>query len=175
LSRASLGLFGSLGTQFTDKRRTIVPVSAPRKPTESDEMDNEGRLTHPQRRVIPFLLASASIEEACRRAKINKSTVYEWLKGENFRRELKRERNAVIERALDSLKANTDKATKTLVRHLDSERENISLRAAEASSSLRRRHLSTNNWKDASKRWKTASDRRADSWLFTRRHDCSIP
>ena len=37
----------------------------------------------------------------------------------------------MIERALDSLKANIAKATKTLVKHLDSKRENISLRAAE--------------------------------------------
>jgi hypothetical protein len=58
--------------------------------------------------------------------------VYEWLKNENFRRELKGQRNAVIERALDSLKGNIGKATETLVRHLDSERENISVRAAES-------------------------------------------
>ena len=37
----------------------------------------------------------------------------------------------MVERALDSLKANITKATKTLVKHLDSERDNISIRAAE--------------------------------------------
>jgi hypothetical protein len=92
--------------------------------------DNE-RLTERQRRVIPYLLTSPSTEEACRRAKINKTTVYEWLKDETFRRELKRQRDTIIERALDSLKANISKATKTLVGHLDSKRENISMRAAE--------------------------------------------
>jgi hypothetical protein len=40
--------------------------------------------------VIPFLLASPSIEEACRQARINKTTVYEWLKDETFRQELKK-------------------------------------------------------------------------------------
>ena len=92
--------------------------------------DNE-RLTDRQLRVIPYLLTCPSTEEACRRAKINKCTVYEWLKDETFRRELKRQRDAIIERALDSLKANLAKATKTLVEHLDSKRENISIRAAE--------------------------------------------
>jgi hypothetical protein len=43
----------------------------------------------------------------------------------------KRQRDAIIERALDSLKSNIAKATKTLVQHLDSKRENISIRAAE--------------------------------------------
>ena len=93
--------------------------------------NNEGGLTDRQRRVIPHLLASPSTEEACRRARINKSTVYEWLRDETFRQELRRQRDAVIERALDSLKANIAKATETLVKHLDSTRENISIRAAE--------------------------------------------
>ncbi len=95
-------------------------------------MSDNGRLTDKQRRVIPYLLTSPSTEEACRRARINKTTVYEWLKDEAFRQELKRQRDAVIERGLDSLKANIAKAGETLVKHLDSERENISIRAAES-------------------------------------------
>ncbi|HET8564089.1 MAG TPA: phBC6A51 family helix-turn-helix protein [Candidatus Binatia bacterium] len=95
-------------------------------------MSDGGRLTDRQRRVIPFLLASPSTEEACRRARINKTTVYEWLKDEAFRQELKRQRDAVIERGLNSIKANIAKAAETLVKHLESERENISIRAAES-------------------------------------------
>jgi Helix-turn-helix of insertion element transposase len=81
--------------------------------------------------VIPHLLACPSTEEACRRARINKTTLYEWLRDQTFRQELKRQRDAVIERALDSLKASIAKATETLVKYLDSKRENISIRAAE--------------------------------------------
>jgi Transposase len=95
-------------------------------------MNEDSALTDRQRRVIPYLLASPSTEEACRRARINKTTVYEWLKDENFRKQLKSQRDAVIERALDSLKANLTKATETLVKHLDSDHENISIRAAES-------------------------------------------
>jgi hypothetical protein len=93
--------------------------------------DESASLTDRQRRLIPHLLASPSIEDACRRARINKTTVYEWLKQEKFRRELKTHRDAVIQRALDSLKANIAKATETLVKHLGSARETISMRAAE--------------------------------------------
>ena len=78
------------------------------------------------------MLAAPSIEEGCKRARISKAAVYEWLKDEAFRQELKRQRAAAIEQALDSLKANLTKATETLVKHLDSERENISIRAAES-------------------------------------------
>src|SRR5438034_11485635 len=94
-------------------------------------MDDNEKLSPRQTRVIPYLLVAPSIEEGCKRARINKTTVYEWLKDEAFRQELKRQRDEIIERALDSLKANIAKATQTLVKHLDSKRENISIRAAE--------------------------------------------
>jgi hypothetical protein len=95
-------------------------------------MSEDRALTDRQRRLIPYLLTSPSTEEACRRARINKTTVYEWLKNEDFRKELKSQRDTLIDRALDSLKANITKATETLVKHLDSGRENISIRAAES-------------------------------------------
>jgi hypothetical protein len=94
-------------------------------------MSDMATLTERQRRMIPFLLTSPSTEEACRRARINKSTVYEWLKDKGFRTELKTQRDAMIERGLDSLKASIVKASETLVQRLDSQNENISIRAAE--------------------------------------------
>ncbi len=87
-------------------------------------MSDDGTLTDRQRRVIPHLMNSPSIEEGCRRARINKTTVYEWLKDRIFREELKRQRDVVIERGLDSLKANISKTTEKLVKHLNSEHEN---------------------------------------------------
>jgi hypothetical protein len=95
-------------------------------------MNDSKPLTARQMRVIPYLLDAPSIEEGCRRAKVSKVTVYEWLKQENFRQDLKRQRDELIERALNSLKANIAKATLTLAKHLDSKRENISIRAAES-------------------------------------------
>src|ERR1043166_9750663 len=93
-------------------------------------LDNQG-LTERQRRLTPFLLTSRSTEEACRRARNNKSTVYEWMKDEAFRNELNVQRDAVIDEALQTLKGSIVKATETLVRHLASKRENISIRAAD--------------------------------------------
>jgi putative insertion element HTH domain-containing protein len=95
-------------------------------------MDDHKELTPNQWRVIPYLLAAPSIEEGCKRARISKATVYQWLKDQNFRQELKRRRDAIIEQALDSLKANLSQASETLVKHLNSTRENISIRAAES-------------------------------------------
>ena len=95
-------------------------------------MSEQPELTDRQRRVIAFLLDSPSTEEACRRAKINKTTVYEWLKDERFRHELQRQRDTITQHALDTLKSSIGKAAETLVKHLDSEDERISIRAAES-------------------------------------------
>jgi len=94
-------------------------------------MDGNGALTDKQRRVIPFLLAAPSIEEGCKRAKVSKATVYAWLKEDAFREKLRRQREEVVRGALETLKANTAKATETLVKLLDSDKEGIQARAAE--------------------------------------------
>ncbi len=90
------------------------------------------KLTEKQVRIIPFLLGAPSMEEACKQAKISKVTVYGWLKEDTFREELRKQRDEVVRRALEALQANVTKATKTLVKHLDSKHENISIRAAES-------------------------------------------
>ena len=94
-------------------------------------MNDSKALTARQTRVIPYLLGAPSIEEGCKRAGVSKVTVYDWLKQENFRQELKRQRDELIERALDSLKANVSRATETLVTLLTSKSEPIRARAAE--------------------------------------------
>ena len=94
-------------------------------------MNDSKTLTARQTRVIPYLLVAPSIEEGSKRARVSKVTVYAWLKQENFRQELKRQRDELIRGALDSLKANVTKATETLVKLLESKSEPIKARAAE--------------------------------------------
>src|SRR5262249_48426253 len=94
-------------------------------------MNESKTLTTRQVQVIPYLLGAPSFEEGCKRARVSKVTVYGWLKEEFFRQELKRQRDELIDRALDSLKANVSKATETLVKLLHSESESMRARAAE--------------------------------------------
>ena len=94
-------------------------------------MDGNGALTARQLRVIPFLLESPSIEEGCKRARVAKATFYGWLKEEAFREALQRQREEIIRGGLETLKANVSRATETLVRLLDCEKEAIQVRAAE--------------------------------------------
>jgi len=88
------------------------------------------QLSDKQLRVIPHLLAAPSIEEGCKSAKVGKATVYEWLKNEAFRDELRRHREEIVQAALEGLKSNVSKATEALVGLLESENESIRHRAA---------------------------------------------
>jgi len=94
-------------------------------------VDGNKELTGRQLRAISHLLAAPSIEEGCKRARVSKAAVYEWLKSESFKAELKRQRYQLTQIALDALKANVAKATQTLVRLLESASEQIQCRAAE--------------------------------------------
>ena len=94
-------------------------------------MDGRKELTDRQLSAISHLIAAPSIEQGCKRARVSKAAVYEWLKNESFKVELKRQRDELIERALDSLKVNVTRATETLVKLLDSKSEPIRARAAE--------------------------------------------
>ena len=81
---------------------------------------------------IPHLIAAPSIEEGCKRAKVSKATVYAWLKEEGFSEELRQQRKEPSRTAMERMKAGIAKATDTLLKHLDSAHENISIRAAES-------------------------------------------
>ncbi len=94
-------------------------------------MDGNGALTARQLRAIPFLLETPSVEEGCKRARLAKATFYGWLKEDSFREALQRHREEVIRGGLETLKANVSRATETLVRLLDCEKEAIQVRAAE--------------------------------------------
>ncbi len=87
-------------------------------------------LSDRQLKVISHLLASPSIEEGCRQAKISKATVYGWLKEETFKDEIRRQREEIVTGALETLKANITKATGVFVELLDSKNESIRHRAA---------------------------------------------
>lgn len=87
-------------------------------------------LTARQLSVIPHLIATPSIEEACRRAKISKPTVYTWLKQEAFQAELSHQRRQAYGDALEALKTGQKKAVEKLMKLVESKDENVALRAS---------------------------------------------
>src|SRR5262249_45786992 len=95
-------------------------------------MNDHEALTPKQLRTIRCLLEAPSLEEGCKRARAGKATVYRWLRQNAFRNELETRRKEMVELAFENLKANATKAVQTLVKHLDSEKGTMSIRAAES-------------------------------------------
>jgi Na+/phosphate symporter len=68
---------------------------------------------------ISHIIGSPSLEEACRRAKISKGTLYTWLKTDIFKNELKRQREEVVNDSLATLKSAIARATEELIKLMD--------------------------------------------------------
>ena len=88
-------------------------------------MQEKIKLTNRQLLAISRIIASPTLEEACRKAKISRGTLYAWLKDETFKIELKRQRDEVIKEGLDRLKCAMTKAIDGLIKLMDSPRADL--------------------------------------------------
>ena len=71
-------------------------------------------LSKRQKQVLPIFASNLTIEGACERAGISRNTFYEWLKDPQFKLELDRLRNEIVNEAVNHLKITSTKAAKTL-------------------------------------------------------------
>lgn len=83
----------------------------------------KAKLTQSQLKTIECIIKSNSIEQASKRAKVSRATIYVWLKQDRFRESLQKERDAVFNEALDLLKQATRRAVEELVSLLQSKDE----------------------------------------------------
>lgn len=66
-------------------------------------VQNGPKLTDRQQKAIPHLVSSPTYTEGCEKAGINKTTFYKWLKDDDFRAELDRQREQVAAEAFGVL------------------------------------------------------------------------
>lgn len=101
----------------------------------NEQMNETGQnltLSEKQLKAIPAILGSATITEGCRKAKVSKTSFYEWMKEPAFKAEFIRQRNDLVSLALDELKGCTGEAVKVLRALLKSKKEGVRLRTATA-------------------------------------------
>jgi phage terminase small subunit len=84
------------------------------KRDESQQTERKTTLTARQRRIIPLLVTCGTITEAAEKAKVNRATVHQWMREEDFRAELQRQRDAVTQEAFGMLASNLTKAIEVL-------------------------------------------------------------
>lgn len=85
--------------------------------TESDEKqqsEEKTKLTARQRRFIPVLISCATFTEACEKGRLNRTTLYKWLKDPEFKREVDRQREEVAQEAMGLLSNNLTRAVEVL-------------------------------------------------------------
>ena len=88
------------------------------------------RLTARQLKAIPIIVTSPTYSEACKKAKLNRTTFYKWLKNPEFKAELGRQRDEVAAEAFGVLSQGLTKAVETLVGLLDNKDDRLKRLAA---------------------------------------------
>ena len=101
------------------------------KPKSTKVNGFEQGLTRKQVEAIPHLVGARSLEEGCRKAKVAKSTLYQWFKDETFKNELERQREGVIVEALERLKTSVTRAVDGLIELAEDKEKGLRLRAIE--------------------------------------------
>jgi len=94
------------------------------------EAKENSKLTDRQLKVIPHIVSSPTYTEGCKKAKINKTTFYKWLKQPEFKAELDRQRDEVVAEAFKVLSQNLTKAVETLAGLLDNKNDRLKRLAA---------------------------------------------
>lgn len=91
----------------------------------STNTDEKPKLNRRQLKAIPFIVSNPNYTQGCEKAKINKTTLYKWLKQPEFKAELDRQRSEIVEAAFSMIAQNIEKAVTTLAGLLDSKDERI--------------------------------------------------
>ncbi len=86
---------------------------------------DKSKLTERQLKAIPHIVSSPTYTEGCKKARINKTTLYKWLKEPEFKAELDRQRDEVAAEAFGILSQSLTKAVETLVGLLDNKDDRL--------------------------------------------------
>ena len=94
------------------------------------QSEKKTKLTPRQVKAIPHIVGSPTYTQGCKKAKINKTTLYKWLKEPKFKAELDRQRNEIAAEAFGVLSQGLTKAVDTLVGLLDNKDDRLKRLAA---------------------------------------------
>jgi len=84
-----------------------------------------------QEKLIALLLTEKTIDEACKKANVNVTTYWRWMKDENFLKEYRRARRGILENTVAKLQGATYQAIETLERNLTCENPGAEIRSAQ--------------------------------------------
>ena len=100
------------------------------KPNKKQQKTKKTKLTARQLKAIPKIVISPTYTEGCKKAKVNRTTFYKWLKEPEFKAELDRQRGEIAAEAFGVLSQGLTRAAKTLVGLLDNKDDRLKRLAA---------------------------------------------
>jgi hypothetical protein len=100
------------------------------KMTQDMENKDTDSLTDRQIKVLPYIVASSTYSEGCKRAKVSRKTFYRWLDDPAFRSELEQKQKAISDRAMGMLSQNVTQAIERLAGLLGDEDKRLGRLAA---------------------------------------------
>ena len=100
------------------------------KTNKTQQKTKKTKLTARQLKVIPKIVTSPTYTEGCKRAKVNRTTFYEWLKIPEFKAELDRQRDEIAAEAFGVLSQSLTQAVEALVGLLDNKDDRLKRLAA---------------------------------------------
>ena len=100
------------------------------KSNKTQQNTKKTKLTDRQLKAIPIIVTSPTYSEACKKAKLNRATFYEWLKEPEFKAELDRQRDEIAAEAFGVLSQSLTQAVEALVSLLDNKDDRLKRLAA---------------------------------------------
>ncbi|MEJ7861527.1 MAG: phBC6A51 family helix-turn-helix protein [Pyrinomonadaceae bacterium] len=98
---------------------------------ECKDMQTSDELTTKQEKLIALLLTEKTIDEACKKAGVNVTTYWRWMKDENFIGQYRKMRRGILENTVAKLQSITYQAIETLERNLTCENPSVEIRCAQ--------------------------------------------
>jgi len=95
------------------------------KTNKKQQKAKNKKLTDRQLKAIPIIVTSPTYSEGCKKAKLNRTTFYQWLKEPKFKAELDRQRDDVAAEAFGVLSQSLTKAVETLTGLLDTKDDRL--------------------------------------------------
>jgi hypothetical protein len=92
---------------------------------KTQQKTKKTKLTDRQLKAIPIIVTSPTYSEACKKARLNRTTFYEWLKMPEFKAELNRQRDEIAAEAFGVLSQSLTKAVETLAGLLDNKDDRL--------------------------------------------------
>ena len=95
------------------------------KSNKNQQNEENSQLTDRQLKAIPIIVSSPTYTEGCKKAKLNRTTFYEWIKQPEFKAELDKQRDEITTEAFGVLTQSLTKAVEALTGLLDNKDDRL--------------------------------------------------